>query len=130
MTGVGGGTAAGIAAGIEFGPASGLEAAVVFGLGPGLAIWIRATQAPLVKLAELLLACQGTGRVRFMHLLQEASGRQVLRQAGTVYQFRHAALQDRLAATHAPRPAQAFPSPAASAISQDPETALHPDTIP
>ena len=40
-----------------------------------------------------------TGRpVRFLPLLQTALDRQVLRQAGAVYQFRHAALQDLLAA--------------------------------
>jgi hypothetical protein len=36
-------------------------------------------------------------RVRFLPLLQTALDRQVLRQAGAVYQFRHAALQDLLA---------------------------------
>ena len=36
-------------------------------------------------------------RVRFMQLLETGVARQVLRQAGAVYQFRHADLQDRLA---------------------------------
>ncbi|HEU4347735.1 MAG TPA: hypothetical protein VFR35_08100 [Actinoplanes sp.] len=36
-------------------------------------------------------------RVRFIRLLEDALQRQVLRQAGAVYQFRHAELQDHLA---------------------------------
>src|SRR5215470_7217612 len=36
-------------------------------------------------------------RVRFIPLLETAADRQVLRRAGAVYQFRHAALQDLLA---------------------------------
>ena len=54
-------------------------------------------QVPSVKLTELVLACQGKGGPGFLLLLEEALGRQVLRQAGAVYQFRHAVLQDRLA---------------------------------
>ena len=105
MAGLAGGLAAGLAAGLEFGPAFGFEAAVVFGLGAGLPIWLLGAQVPLVKLAELVLACQGSGRVHFLRLLEEAFSRQVLRQAGAVYQFRHAALQDRLAETYSQPPA-------------------------
>jgi hypothetical protein len=47
--------------------------------------------------AQVVLFLQGR-RVRFMPLLETALERQVLRQAGAVYQFRHADLQDRLAA--------------------------------
>ena len=77
----------------------------MFGLGAGLPIWLLAAQVPLVKLTELVLACQGSGRVHFLYLLEEAFSRQVLRQAGAVYQFRHAALQDRLAETYSQPPA-------------------------
>jgi len=45
---------------------------------------------------EVMWALRGR-RVRFVPLLQTALDRQVLRQAGAVYQFRHAALQDLLA---------------------------------
>jgi hypothetical protein len=100
MIGLVGGLAAGIAAGLRFGPAFGFEAAAVFGLCAGLPIWFLSAQVPLVKLTELVLACQGNGRVHFLHLLEETLDRQVLRQAGAVYQFRHAALQERLAATY------------------------------
>ena len=100
--GVAGALTAGLAAGFEFGPIFGVEAAIVFGLAAGLVIGLLIAQAPLVKLTELVLACQGKGRVRFLNLLEEAVERQLLRQAGTVYQFRHAALQDRLAGKHIP----------------------------
>jgi hypothetical protein len=39
-----------------------------------------------------------------MQLLQTALHKQVLRQAGAVYQFRHAALQDHLATRDASAP--------------------------
>jgi hypothetical protein len=99
MTGLACGLTAGLAAGLKFGIAFGLESSIVFGLGAGIVITLIAGQVPLVKLTELVLTCQGKGRVRFLHLLEEASNRQVLRQAGAVYQFRHAALQDRLTET-------------------------------
>jgi hypothetical protein len=105
MIGGAGGLAAGLAAGLKFGPVFGLEAALVFGLAAGLPIWLMTAQVPLVKLTELVLANQGSGRVHFQRLLDEALTKQVLRQAGAVYQFRHAALQVRLAETYSPRPA-------------------------
>lgn len=52
--------------------------------------------APRIWLAQAALSIQGRS-VRFMPLLRSALEKQVLRQAGTVYQFRHAELQDRLA---------------------------------
>ena len=57
-----------------------------FGFGPVL----------LLRIMELALLLQGTP-LRLMGLLRRAQDKQVLRQAGTVYQFRHAALQDLLA---------------------------------
>ena len=62
--------------------------ALALGLGP----------AAKLKIAEASLLLRGHGRIRFMPLLETALQRQVLRQAGAVYQFRHAALQDHLAA--------------------------------
>jgi len=58
--------------------------------------WLGAGQVPLVYLTQLVLLPRH-GRVSFRRLLNEALNLQVLRQAGAVYQFRHAALQDRLA---------------------------------
>jgi hypothetical protein len=58
--------------------------------------WLCAGQVPLVGLTQLVLR-PGRGRVSFARLLDDAQHRQVLRQAGAVYQFRHAVLQSRLA---------------------------------
>jgi hypothetical protein len=55
-----------------------------------------AGQVPLVKLSELILLVQCSSRVHFLRLLEDSVGRQV----GSVYQFRHAALQARLSAVH------------------------------
>jgi hypothetical protein len=54
-----------------------------------------------VKLTEIILAFEERSRVNFRRLLEDALDRQLLRQAGTVYQFRHAELQDHLAAMDA-----------------------------
>ena len=86
---------------------------LVFGLGCALAV-AAIPQVPLVKFTELVLACQGRGKVHFGRLLEDAFDRQVLRQAGTVYQFRHATLQDHLAAMYYQLPTtsnSAWPGP-------------------
>jgi hypothetical protein len=70
---------------------------LTFGIVTALGFWLGAGQFPLVKLAELVLACQRHGKVQFARLLEDAFKQGVLRQAGTVYQFRHATLQDHLA---------------------------------
>jgi hypothetical protein len=61
-----------------------------------LTTWLGAGQVPLMHLTQLVLLPR-RGRVSFRRLLDEGLDRQVLRQAGTVYQFRHSALQTRLA---------------------------------
>ncbi len=94
------GLAAGIGGGLAAGIVAGLVAGLTSGLVFGLAFWFVAGQVPLVKLTELILIPQRPGRVHFLHLLEDAFGRQVLRQAGALYQFRHAALQAHLAAMH------------------------------
>jgi hypothetical protein len=66
----------------------GVISGLVGGLGEG--------SAPLLLFSEIGLGLRRE-RVRFMPLLEGALARQVLRQAGAVYQFRHADLQDRLA---------------------------------
>jgi hypothetical protein len=73
----------------------GLVGGLVGGLAGGSAAWLR--------LAEVVLAFRRQGRVRFMRVCEDALDRQVLRQAGAVYQFRHAELQDHLAAIHRQR---------------------------
>jgi hypothetical protein len=73
-----------------------LRAGVTFGLTIGLVSGLLVGAAPSLLFTELALWLRGR-RVRFMPLLESALDRQVLRQAGAVYQFRHADLQDRLA---------------------------------
>jgi hypothetical protein len=83
-----------LAFGLTGGIAGGLAFGIVAGIGPAVQLVV----------AEVIWALRGR-RVRFMSLLQTALDRQVLRQAGAVYQFRHAALQDLLAAQGSTEPA-------------------------
>jgi hypothetical protein len=69
-----------------------LQSAAIFGWLP----WASAGAAPLLRLAQVALRLWRRGRVQFMPLLEDALVRQVLRQAGTMYQFRHGAFQDYL----------------------------------
>jgi hypothetical protein len=78
--------------GLTFGLAFGLTLGIVSGLVSGF----RAGAAPSLLFTEVALLARGR-RVRFMPMLETALARQILRQAGAVYQFRHANLQDRLA---------------------------------
>jgi hypothetical protein len=73
-----------------------LAFAPTVGLVSGLVSGFRAGAAPSLLFTELALWRRGR-RVQFMPLLETALAKQVLRQAGSVYQFRHADLQDRLA---------------------------------
>jgi hypothetical protein len=110
------GTAAGLATGAAFGFAVGLgaetassgimsfladrmDAAVSVGCAVAVAAILLNGQVPQLKFAEVIVSWRHRDAVRFMHLHEEASRLQVLRRAGVVYQFRHAALQDRLAAS-------------------------------
>jgi hypothetical protein len=81
---------------LGFGLVFGLILGLTLGPVSGLVSGFRAGAAPSLKFAEIALFLRGR-RVRFMPLLESALDRQVLRQAGAVYQFRHADLQDRLA---------------------------------
>jgi hypothetical protein len=88
------GSVAGVLGGFGFGFTVGIAA----GLGAGLLAALVAVQVPVVKLTDFILSFQEGSRVNFRRLLEDALDRQLLRQAGTVYQLRHAALQDHLAA--------------------------------
>jgi hypothetical protein len=92
----------GIPAGTLYGFASGLWAGILIGLMIGSQIGLK-SPAPLVALAQFVLAITGDGRVRFIRLLEDAHHRQVLRQAGAIYQFRHAELQEHLNKLHGQR---------------------------
>jgi hypothetical protein len=100
------GLAIGLVFALAFEPVDGLTVGLADGLGFGLSGMFTASlafgQVPLVKLTELLLTCRGEGRVHFRRLLEDACDRQVLRQAGTIYQFRHAMLQARIATMSTP----------------------------
>jgi hypothetical protein len=63
----------------------------------GLVGGLEGGSMPKVSLTELALVTTGAGKVKFIRVLEDARHRQVLRQAGAVYQFRHAELQDHLA---------------------------------
>ncbi|MEV6846173.1 NACHT domain-containing protein [Actinoplanes sp. NPDC051411] len=82
------GTVAGLLTGPELAAAVGVAAFVA---SAGLTAWWRFT------FARLAYALAGRLPFRLMAFLDDAAVRGVLRQVGSVYQFRHARLQDRLA---------------------------------
>jgi hypothetical protein len=96
MSGLAVGLLVGLTLGGAGGLALGLAVGLPFALALGLFIGLADGSAPRLLLAELAFLMRGR-RVRLMPMLQTALARQVLRQAGAVYQFRHADLQDRLA---------------------------------
>lgn len=97
---IGVGLAAGLVVGLMVEPAGGLASAFgLVGLALGFGVVFRFGLMQ-VSLTELVLATTGAGRVKFIQVLEDAHHRQVLRQAGAVYQFRHAELQDHLAEIH------------------------------
>ena len=96
------GLAVGLTVGLAFGFLIGLIG-LAFGLAFGLAAGLTAGSTPKVGLIELALVTTGAGRVNFMQLLEDVHHREVLRQAGAVYQFRHAELQVHLAKIHRQR---------------------------
>ncbi|MFJ8828115.1 trypsin-like peptidase domain-containing protein [Streptomyces sp. NPDC102467] len=83
--------------GAQVGAVFGLEAAFGAGLayGCGLTAW-----GQWVALARIWLPLTGRLPWRLMSFLDDAHQREVLRQAGAVYQFRHASLQDHLNNTY------------------------------
>jgi hypothetical protein len=82
----------GLGAGLVFG----LEAAFAGGLGYGLSL---TAWGQWVALARIWLPLTGRLPWRLIAFLDDACRRGVLRQAGAVYQFRHAELQDHLSTT-------------------------------
>jgi hypothetical protein len=85
------GVAAGLLPGLLVGPAAGL----LTGLIAGFAI----SQAWPTALTAAQLARRWHTPLHLRDFLEDARERNVLRTAGPAYQFRHARLQDRLAAT-------------------------------
>ncbi|WP_020660470.1 BTAD domain-containing putative transcriptional regulator [Amycolatopsis benzoatilytica] len=70
----------------------------LFGLAVGLSVCLSRAWGAFAC-TRLWLAARGHIPLRFMAFLDDAHRRGVLRQVGAVYQFRHARLQERLAAT-------------------------------
>jgi transcriptional regulator with XRE-family HTH domain len=75
---------------------AGLRAGTVFGIAVGLAIFLSRAWGSFV-LTRAWLAMRGKTPLRLMRFLADAHRRGVLRQAGAIFQFRHASLQDNLA---------------------------------
>jgi hypothetical protein len=104
VVGLVGGLLVGLVVGLAYtpvqGPADRLEHGLLVGLlvgfVVGLVVGLSGGASSSLLFTEIALWLRGR-RVRFMPLLETALARQILRQAGVVYQFRHADLQDRLA---------------------------------
>jgi len=94
------GLAAAVVGGLVFPPArtlfGGLVTGTVFGIAIGLTIFLSRAWGSFI-LTRAWLATRGKTPLRFMRFLADTHRRAVLRQAGAVYQFRHARLQDNLA---------------------------------
>jgi len=90
-----GGLIVGLVTALVAGPVEGLLAGVAEAVLVGLVGSLSMGAAPSVWLMEAEFRARGR-RVKFLPLLETALQQQVLRQAGAVYQFRHAELQDRL----------------------------------
>jgi hypothetical protein len=75
-----------------------LENGLGFGLGFGLILGLISFQTWASALVFIQLAGRWHTPMRLMRFLDDACERNVLRRVGPVYQFRHARLQDRLAA--------------------------------
>ncbi|MFB9178313.1 NACHT domain-containing protein [Dactylosporangium sucinum] len=91
VIGLRGGLVAALVAALAGGLAGGL--AVALGVGVTLGAWLR------FEVARLWWCGKGRLPWRLMAFLADAHRRGVLRQAGGVWQFRHALLRDRLVAT-------------------------------
>ena len=104
--GLAGGLSFGLGAGLTIGRSHGVATGVAAGLAVGLTVLLltmvagglMATQTWAASLASVQLALEWDTRIRLMKFLDDALSRNVLRAVGPAYQFRHARLQDRLAA--------------------------------
>ncbi|MFF1609545.1 NACHT domain-containing protein [Amycolatopsis sp. NPDC058278] len=74
----------------------------VFGLAAGFAFGLGQSSGKYL-VAIVVLRAKGCPSLRLLTFLDDAHRVGILREAGAVYQFRHAKLQDRLAATYTMR---------------------------
>ncbi len=84
--------------GIGIGVALGIGIGIGTGIGTGLMFALATSETWPVFLASAQMAIEWHIPVRLMRFLADAHSRNVLRTVGPAYQFRHARLQDRLAA--------------------------------
>jgi hypothetical protein len=84
---------------VVYGPAYGLAVGILGAGMIGISVAILTIESYPVSLAALQLAVRWGTPVRLMRFLEDAHDRGVLRTVGPTYQFRHARLQDRLAAS-------------------------------
>lgn len=88
----------GFAAQFAVPPLTVLAIAALGGLAGAVWIWPTSTTTWPVLAAQAQLALTEHTPLRLVRFLEDARKRQILRTAGPVYQFRHATLQDHLAA--------------------------------
>ncbi len=98
--GLAGVLAFGLAGGLVGGLGTGLATGLTAGLGVGVAFTFSVSQAWLVTLCFMFLSYSGLFPRQGLRFLEDARERSVLRTVGSVYQFRHARLQDQLATTY------------------------------
>ncbi|MCA1709398.1 MAG: NACHT domain-containing protein, partial [Actinobacteria bacterium] len=102
------GLAYGLVVGLAYGLAgwlaarleTGLAAGLIGGLGEGVAFTFAVSQAWLATLGFIFLSFADRFPRQGLRFLEDARERGVLRTVGSVYQFRHARLQDQLATTY------------------------------
>ena len=97
--------AVGLMVGLMVGFAVGFAVGLAVGLAYGLAYGSTKSAWGQFQLARIWWWSHGRSPRNLMVFLSDAHHRGVLRQAGGVYQFRHALLRDRLAATNQDSPA-------------------------
>lgn len=82
----------------DHGPLVALCVGLAVGCVDWLAIGLLCPQTSPARMAFLQLRLAGVTPIRLMRFLEDANARGILRTVGPVYQFRHARLQDLLAA--------------------------------
>ena len=101
-------------------PRAGLTLGVISGLGGALGYTLTLTAwGQWALLSRIWLPLTGRLPWALMTFLEDAYQRGVLRQAGAVYQFRHARLQHHLARTHRRRVSRRFHRPLLTSPSVD-----------
>jgi hypothetical protein len=97
------GIAFGLVGGIVGGTRTGLALGLVAGLAEGLAVTLAVSQSWAATMGFLLLGRAGIFPRKGIRFLEDARERGVLRTVGSMYQFRHARLQDQIAGANTPR---------------------------